>query len=99
MDLSFCSERLTPEMAQATLNKIRTILGIAADNHVTQLVLGALGCGAFRNPPRHVAQLFRQALEEPAFRGRFQKVVFAIINRDLCEVFAGVFGCPVRDPQ
>ena len=92
-------ERLTPEMAQATLNKIRTILGIAADNHVTQLVLGALGCGAFRNPPRHVAQLFRQALEEPAFRGRFQKVVFAIINRELCEVFAGVFGCPVRDLQ
>ena len=89
-----CGElRLTPEMEQGTLNKIRTIMNIAADNQVTNLVLGALGCGVFLNPPRHVAELFLQVLEEPAYKGRFNRVVFAITDDDLCRIFAQVFGC------
>ncbi|MCR4646215.1 MAG: TIGR02452 family protein [Oscillospiraceae bacterium] len=89
-----CGElRLTPDMVQGTLNKIRTIMNIAADNNVTNLVLGALGCGAFRNPPRHVAELFRQVLEEPPYKGRFHRIVFAITDGDLCRIFADVFDC------
>ena len=42
------------------------------------LVLGAWGCGAFRNPPRHVAQVFAQVLHSKAFAGVFRRVVFAV---------------------
>lgn len=70
--------RITPCHQAATLNKIRTILSIAKANKQKVLVLGALGCGAFRNPPRHIAELFREALHEPAFNGVFERVYFAI---------------------
>lgn len=60
--------------------KIRTILRIALDNNHTKLVLGALGCGAFKNPPSHVARLFKEVLEEPEFIGAFEEICFAILD-------------------
>ena len=53
----------------STLNLIRTILRIAYNNGQRRLVLGAFGCGAFANPPKHVAQLFKQVFDEPEFQG------------------------------
>ncbi len=64
--------------AARTKNKIRTILRIAAENSQRFLVLGALGCGAFSNPPAHVARLFRDVLLEPEFKGAFRAVHFAV---------------------
>jgi len=49
---------------QLMKNKIRLILRIAARNGHTKLVLGALGCGAFRNPPKDVAQCFLEVFHE-----------------------------------
>ncbi len=71
-------ERITPYYLATTLNKIRTILSIAKVNKQKVLVLGALGCGAFRNPPKHIAEMFRSVLHEPAFDGVFERVYFAI---------------------
>mgnify|MGYP000199309063 CR=1 FL=1 len=44
------------------------------------LVLGALGCGAFCNPPRHIARLFHEVMEEPEFLNKYRYLVFAIID-------------------
>lgn len=71
---------IAPHLVDAVKNKIRTILAIGLQHGHDSLVLGALGCGAFRNPPRHVAQLFREVLDERTFRGRFRRIVFAIID-------------------
>lgn len=73
-------ERIPSYLIETTQNKIRTILRIAAANNQTRLVLGALGCGAFGNPPRHIAELFRDILHEPEFRTRFREVYFAILK-------------------
>ena len=43
-----------------------------------KLVLGALGCGAFRNPPMHTAELFREVMQEPEFCGVFRHICLAI---------------------
>ena len=68
-----------PEVAfMAT--KARTILRIALNNGQETLVLGALGCGAFHNPPKHVAEIFKTVLQEPEFAGAFKAVYFAIID-------------------
>jgi len=72
--------RLTDQMARATRRKIRAILRIGATNGHPDLVLGAFGCGAFKNPPRHMAELFRETLSDPEFDGVFRSVVFAILN-------------------
>jgi uncharacterized protein (TIGR02452 family) len=51
-------------------DKMRTILRTAASNEHRTLVLGAFGCGAFRNPPKEVARLWREVLvDEREFHG------------------------------
>ena len=69
-----------PEEQEQTKDKIRTILRIALEHCHDALVLGALGCGAFGNPPAQVARLFHEVFEEPEFKNRFRKVVFAILE-------------------
>lgn len=60
--------------------KIRAILRIAKLNGHVKLVLGAFGCGAYRNPAKHVAVLFYNILNEPEFKHSFKEICFAIIE-------------------
>lgn len=58
--------------------RIRNIVEAARDNGVEYLVLGAFGCGAFKNPPKIVAEAFYQVLCEENYVQCFKQVVFAI---------------------
>ena len=60
--------------------RARAILAVAADNGVDILVLGAFGCGAFRNDPRVVAKAYANVLKD--CRRYFDLVEFAIFCRD-----------------
>ncbi len=71
---------LTAEMADATLRKIRTILRIGLKHGHDCIILGAFGCGAFQNPPQHVAQLFGEVFEETEFKNKYKLICFAIID-------------------
>jgi len=42
----------------------------------------AWGCGAFRNDPRMVAELFREVLDEPALAAPLSEIVFAVFEAD-----------------
>jgi uncharacterized protein (TIGR02452 family) len=59
-------------------NKIRLILQVGANEGHDSLVLGALGCGAWRNPPADVASVFERVLS--AHQGVFRVIVFAILS-------------------
>jgi uncharacterized protein (TIGR02452 family) len=78
--------RLTPdghmpkEAIDITLSKIRAVFRAALVHGHDSLVLGAFGCGAFRNPPREMAALFHQVMEEPEFKDRLRLITFSIIN-------------------
>lgn len=65
---------------EITANKARTIFRIALMHGHDSLVLGAFGCGAFRNPPGEVAAIFHQVLNEPEFKDKFRLVTFSIIE-------------------
>ena len=65
---------------ELTRDKIRTILRIGMEHYHDALVLGALGCGAFANPPAQVARLFHDVFMEPEFKHQFRLVVFAILE-------------------
>ena len=69
-----------PEETEITLDKMRTILRIGMANFHDSLVLSAMGCGAFANPPAHIAKLFHQVIEEDEFRDRFRLIDFAILD-------------------
>jgi len=57
---------------------MRSIFKIALNHKHDCIVLGAFGCGAFRNPPRHIAELFKMVLQD--FDGLFKEVHFAILE-------------------
>lgn len=63
-----------------TLDKIRTIFRIGMANFHDSLVLSAFGCGAFANPPAHIAKLFHQVILEDEFRDKFKLIDFAILD-------------------
>lgn len=57
------------------------VLAVAAAHGHPCLVLGAWGCGVFRNEPRDVAEVFARWLEHERFKGAFKRVVFAVYDR------------------
>lgn len=60
--------------------RIDLILRYAALESYDTLILGALGCGAFRNPPEDIAHMFKTAIDKHG--GYFKKIVFAVLSRD-----------------
>jgi uncharacterized protein (TIGR02452 family) len=70
--------RLMPEDEVALRKKIHVILQTAYKNGHTALVLGALGCGVWGCPPRHVAEVFKSVIEE--YNGVFTNITFAILG-------------------
>jgi uncharacterized protein (TIGR02452 family) len=63
-----------PEVVRLRAAKI---LALACGNGHRRLVLGAWGCGVFRNDPAEVAAAFAGSLHG-TFAGRFEQVVFAV---------------------
>ena len=60
---------------------MRAVLNAAVQESVEVLILGAFGCGAFKNDPKVVAKLFREVLNSKEFEGAFSSVCFAIFER------------------
>ncbi|KAK5996646.1 hypothetical protein PT974_01984 [Cladobotryum mycophilum] len=71
-----------PEARELTKGKMRLCLRMAAHNDHGLLVLGALGCGAFRNPKEDVAACWLEVLREAEFQGGWwEEVWFAVYDR------------------
>jgi len=67
---------------RATLEaRAAKVLAVAADRGHRCLVLGAWGCGAFRNDPKVMAEIWARLLAAPEFAGAFDRVVHAIYGR------------------
>lgn len=58
--------------------RIQNIFEVAIEHDIETLILGAFGCGAFKNPPDVVAKAFKEVIEENSYKERFTKIVFAI---------------------
>ena len=68
------------EDANLTKNKMRTMLRIGLLNGHDSIVLGAFGCGAFHNPPKHIARLFHEVIDEKEFKDKYKLIAFAILE-------------------
>ena len=72
-----------PRISSALARRSGRVLGVAAQEGARQLVLGAWGCGVFRNDPREVARSFHAWLAPGgAYHGAFERVVFAVRDRN-----------------
>jgi uncharacterized protein (TIGR02452 family) len=70
--------------------RIARVLAIGEACRYDAMVIGAWGCGAFRNDPARTARDFRDALLDP-FRGAFRRVQFAIADWSPERRFLGPF--------
>jgi uncharacterized protein (TIGR02452 family) len=64
---------------QTASAKIETVFRYAAAHGYRRLVLGALGCGVYRNPPEVVARLFYQMMHK--YAKYFDHIVYAVHAR------------------
>jgi len=56
------------------------VLALAASQGYKNLVLGAWGCGVFRNDPEIVARAFATHLRGGVWFGRFDHVIFSVLD-------------------
>ena len=68
------------ELEETFRRRAKMVLSIAQDNGHRSLLLGAWGCGVFRNDPHFVADVFATWLESPEFQGCFEHVIFAVYD-------------------
>ena len=72
-------DRLSDIDAGRLREKIRLILAIARDRGHDSVVLGAIGCGAWKCPPDHVAEIFAEVISKLPLRS-FARLDFAILR-------------------
>ncbi|MEE1754550.1 TIGR02452 family protein [Streptomyces sp. SP18CS02] len=76
----------------ALASRAERVLETAAANGYRRLVLGAWGCGVFRNDPAQVAGAFRDLLVgEGRFARHFDEVVFGVLDRTREQSTLGAF--------
>lgn len=92
-----------PAARELTKDKMRLCLRMAATKGHSMVVLGAIGCGAFRNPPREVAKCWMEVLSEIEFAGGwFREIWFAVYDRKRegnYEIFEEIFDGKVIGEQ
>jgi uncharacterized protein (TIGR02452 family) len=69
-----------PLLRMTLERRAAVVLAVAADQGHPALVLGAWGCGAFRNDPDDVASVFSVLLKKEAFSRPFRRIVFAVLS-------------------
>lgn len=81
------------ESIESTMwRRMLKLLAVTALHEHSDLVLGAWGCGVFKNDATKVAGWFHTALTDPAYyRNVFRKVVFAVLDWSDERRFIGPF--------
>ena len=70
-----------PDIEACLRRRAARVLAVARHQGHRHLLLGAWGCGVFRNDPSMVADAFGTALESTAFADAFDSVTFAVLDR------------------
>jgi uncharacterized protein (TIGR02452 family) len=85
-----------PDIEKVLRQRAGYVLAVAQDNGHRSLLLGAWGCGVFRNDANMVADAFGQWLESPRFYGCFDRVTFGVYDssktKDTLQAFNQRFG-------
>lgn len=80
------------EINEVMLERMNKLLAIAVANGHNSLILGAWGCGVFRNDPSNIASLFGQhLLAGGKYHNVFKKVVFAVLDNTKDSHVVGAF--------
>ena len=87
------------------LRKMKAVLRIAQRKGVQKLILGAWGCGAYGNPVREIAKIWRKVIAGAPRQRRpnaerwegINEIIFAIPDRTMLREFENAFSDVVAD--
>ena len=80
------------ELRTTMHNRCKLILELAISKGCKGIILGAYGCGVFKNRVEDVAGYFKDLLIDQNYLKYFDKVVFAIPDSRKCSVFQHILG-------
>ncbi len=89
MDFIACPGIQNPKIENGIFNehdefilrtKIKCIFQAAQNNNNDSLVLGPIGCGSWRCPPKEVARIFKEEISK--YNGSFKIILFACLEVD-----------------
>ncbi|AQX11856.1 TIGR02452 family protein [Elizabethkingia meningoseptica] len=69
------------QINEAMKERIDKMLALALEKKNETLILGAWGCGVFRNTPQDIAQLFSLHLKGK-YKNKFKRIVFAVLTKN-----------------
>lgn len=76
-------------------DRMRMILSVFAQQEDKNLVLGAYGCGVFRNDPKVIGEYWRALLYDENYISYFDNIVFAVFdkskNKECIRAFEEIF--------
>lgn len=64
------------ELYKIHVSRAKAIFNTALDNKISNIVVGAFGCGAFRNDPNVVAKAYKDVIKD--YMGLFENIEFAV---------------------
>lgn len=67
------------EIDEVFKKRMDEVLAIASRQKIDSIILGAWGCGVFRNEPKDIAYLFKEIISEK-YAGAFKKIIFAVFD-------------------
>jgi uncharacterized protein (TIGR02452 family) len=67
------------QIEKAFKSRIEKVLDLAVVNGVETIILGAWGCGVFRNEPADVANYFKEIIHDQ-FKNCFKEIIYAIYD-------------------
>lgn len=70
----------TEQAERVMKERMELALAIFAKQGLRRLVLGAYGCGVFRNDPVKVASWWRELLEDKGYGAWFDEVIYAVLD-------------------
>ena len=77
-----------PKIPQIMAHRAKCVLALAIAQKQHSLILGAWGCGVFKNDPTMIAKCFAEALDGASlYRNHFQQITFAIPDPKMKSIF------------
>lgn len=90
-------EKLPDTPKNIMKERMRYILTVFADSGCKTIILGAFGCGAYKNKPKDISDNWFELLEEEGYKKYFENIIFTISGSTRKNTNYDIFLCRFKE--